>query len=110
MERELAQRIFYRDHYQTKREMQQEVRKYIEKQKEAYPFASVTKQFYKGDNILVRVTQIDTVYQKKEKEEKEQELEKEIPRVREKGINGLGENAEREKSGHGGNERERGAR
>ena len=77
--------------------------------KRKYPTAIVTKEFYKGNGIIVRATQINTTRKtsiNKIRQEKEQ------VRIKEKGIHGIGENVYKEKErGHAREyERERGGR
>ena len=119
MERELASKIFILKDYNSKENMEKDIKKYINKLKESYPFSVVTREFYKRNNVLVRATQNSSNLQSIKKDIKEQkELEKEEIRIKEKGINGLGENIYRERSNNrsreiehsGGNERERGGR
>ena len=78
--------------------------------KNEYPSAIVTREFFKGKNILVRATQISQLQKNKKELEMENELEKEEVRIKEKGINGIGENTQRNLRERGGHERERGAR
>lgn len=114
MERELATKIFILEEYNSKENMEEHIKEYMYMLKEKFPDAIITREFYKGNNTLVRATQISNHIKKSDKEE----LEREEVRIKEKGINGLGENVYREKSngrsrgfGHnGGNERERGGR
>ena len=119
MERELASKIFMIEDYNNKENMEVHIKEYMKRLREDYPSSVVTREFYKGSNVLVRATQIiPNVKVIKNDIEKQEELEKEEVRIKERGINGLGENVYREKSngrsrgfGHnGGNERERGGR
>lgn len=113
MELELANKVFLLENYCDRNDMEEHIKEYIRQLKNDYPMAVVTREFYKGGNILVRATQINSNLNKKEHYlEKKDELEKEEVRIKERGINGLGENVYREKdTGHnGGNERERGGR
>ena len=73
MEKELASKIFMLEDYSSKENMDEHIKEYIKKLKEDYPESVVTKEFYKGQNILVRVTEIynkttDTKQNSKEKE------------------------------------------
>lgn len=114
MERELAKKLFILEDYNSKENMEEHIKEYIYMLKEKFPDLIITREFYKGSNVLVRATQTHTNNQDKNKDE----YEREEVRIKEKGINGLGENVYREKSngrsrgfGHdGGNERERGGR
>ena len=119
MERELESKIFNIEDYDNKESMEIHIKEYIKKIKEEYPYSVVTREFFNGRNILVRATQI-TFNERNVKKEKErqEELEKQEVRIKEKGINGIGENVERNRNngrlrgnGHGGgSERERGGR
>ncbi len=119
MERELASKIFMIEDYNNKENMEIHIKEYMKKLKEDYPYSVVTREFYKGSNVLVRATQIIPIVKTiKNDIERQEELEKEEVRIKERGINGLGENVYKERSngrsrgiGHsGGNERERGGR
>ena len=74
MERELASKIFIVNDYASKNNMEEQIKEYIRKLKNEYPTAIVTKEFYKGENILVRATEVYNKPQSKKKE-KEKELE-----------------------------------
>lgn len=102
MERELASKIFILEEYNSKENMEEQIKEYIYMLKIKFPSAIITKEFYKGNNILVRATQINNYMEKSDKDE----LEREEVRIKEKGINGLGENVYRDR----GKERERGSR
>ncbi len=113
MEQELASKIFLLKDYCNKNDMEENIKEYIKKLKTDFPSAIVTREFYKGNNVLVRATKISYNLNKKEYYfEKEEELEKEEVRIKERGINGLGENVyrERDTAHNGGNGRERGGR
>lgn len=113
MEKQLASKIFILGDYTSKENMEEHIKEYINQLKANFPSSIVTREFYKGNSVLVRATQINSNLNKKEHYlEKKDELEKEEVRIKERGINGLGENVYREKdTGHnGGNERERGGR
>ena len=119
MEKELESKIFKLEDYNSKKDMEEHIKEYMKKLKNNYPYAVVTKEFYKVNSILVRATQINFINKVQElKKEKEEELEKEETKIKERGINGIGENVYREKNngksreiGHsGGSERERGGR
>ena len=111
MEKQLASKIFILGDYTSKENMEEHIKEYINQLKANFPSSIVTREFYKGNSVLVRATQINSNFNKKE-HHLEKELEKEEVRIKERGINGLGENIYREKdTGHnGGNERERGGR
>ena len=110
MEKELASKIFFLVNYNSKGNMEEHIKAYIIKLKEMYPNAVITKEFYKGQNILVRATLILQIQKNKKELEIENKLEKEEVRIKEKGINGIGENTQRNLRERGGHERERGAR
>ena len=113
MEKQLASKLFILDDYNSKENMEEHIKEYINKLKIDFPTAIVTREFYKKNGVLVRATQINYDLNKKGHYiEREDELEKEEVRIKERGINGLGENVYREKDTehNGGNERERGGR
>ena len=62
MEKELDSKIFMINDYSDKNNMEEHIKEYIKKLKIDYPTAIITREFYKGENILVRATQI---YEKK---------------------------------------------
>lgn len=74
MERELENKIFFLDEYTNKDEMEENIKKYIELLKNKYPNAIITKEFYKGQNVLVRATEMSnkTI---KNKQIKEKEID-----------------------------------
>lgn len=113
MEKQLASKIFILSDYTSKENMEEHIKKYINQLKVKFPSSIVTREFFKGNSVFVRATQVNSNLNKKEYYlEKKDELEKEEVRIKERGINGLGENVYREKdTGHNGrNERERGGR
>lgn len=59
MERELEKKVFLLNKYVSNEEMEKSVKKYTEMLKNKYPNAVITKEFYKGQNILVRATLIE---------------------------------------------------
>lgn len=117
MEFELASKVFLLENYNSKIDMEVAVKEYVRKLKNEYPMAVVTREFYKENGVLVRATKMDNKHIESKIEDRENELELEEVRIKEKGINGLGENVYRiEKNGKsrekeighgGGNERER---
>ncbi len=119
MEQELERKLFILENYNDKSDMEEDIKKYMKKLKINYPLAIITREFYKGNNILVRATQINNK-NIENKKDKENELEQEEVRIKEKGVNGLGENFDRiikngksreKEIGHNdGSERERGGR
>ena len=58
MERELENKIFMLNEFINKDDMEENIKKYIEILKNKYPNAIITREFYKGQNILVRATEI----------------------------------------------------
>ena len=60
MERELEKKVFLLNKYVSNEDMEENVNKYIEVLKKKYPNAIITKEFYKGQNILVRATLIES--------------------------------------------------
>ena len=119
MEREVASKIFMIEDFNNKENMEEHIKEYMKRLREDYPSSVVTREFYKGSNVLVRATQIiPNVKVIKNGIEKQEELEKEEVIIKERGIDGIGINVYREKSNgrsrdfshDGGNERERGGR
>lgn len=115
MERELESKIFSLMDFESKEQMEISVKDYMNKMRKLYPNAIVTKEFFKGNNVLVRVVEINSNIKKEKEEEKQLYIE---GRIKELGINGIGENVNREKTNgksreynHSlGGERERGGR
>jgi predicted RNase H-related nuclease YkuK (DUF458 family) len=58
MEKELASKIFMLNDYSNKNNMEEHIKEYIKKLKSEYSTAIITREFYKGENILVRATQV----------------------------------------------------
>ena len=58
MEKEIASKIFMIEDYKNKESMELHIKEYITKLKEEYPDSVITREFYKGQNILVRATEI----------------------------------------------------
>lgn len=58
MEKEIASKIFMIEDYKNKESMELHIKEYIIKLKEEYPDSVITREFYKGQNILVRATEI----------------------------------------------------
>ena len=56
MEKELEYKIFYLNDYDDIFYMQKEIKDYVKLLKLNYPNAIITKEFYKGKNILVKAT------------------------------------------------------
>ena len=74
MERELENKIFILNKYTNKDEMEENIKKYIELLKNKYPNAIITREFYKGQNVPIRATEINN----KSIESKQINKEKEI--------------------------------
>ena len=74
MEKELASKIFITKDYNSKENMEEHIKEYIRKLKIEYPQATVTKEFYRGNNILVRVTEVHNKINIKQKN-KEKEID-----------------------------------
>lgn len=75
MERELTSKIFILDEYISKENMEEHIKEYIYMLKEKYPNATITREFYKGSNVLVRATMIEnkTIDVKQNNEEREKD-------------------------------------
>ena len=67
MEVELESKIFMIDKYSDKNKMEIEISEYIKKLKYIYNDAIVTREFYKGRNVLVRATKVTSKSVKKKK-------------------------------------------
>ena len=44
--------------YACKNNMEEQIKEYIRKLKLEYPTACITREFYKGENILIRATEV----------------------------------------------------
>lgn len=76
MEKELESKIFLVDNYNNKETMEEHIKEYIRKLKIEYPTAVITREFYKGNNILVRVTEIyNNTNTKKNQKQKDREID-----------------------------------
>lgn len=76
MEKELESKIFRVEDYANKNNMEEHIKEYIRKLKMEYPQATITKEFYKGKNILVRATEVyENVKQKQSTKDKEKEID-----------------------------------
>ncbi len=76
MEKELESKIFMVEDYANKNNMVEHIKEYIRKLKMEYPQATITKEFYKGKNILVRATEVyENVKQKQSTKDKEKEID-----------------------------------
>lgn len=76
MEKELASKIFMLNDYTSKNNMEEHIKEYIRKLKQEYPTACITKEFYKGENILVRATEVHhQVNSKQNIKEQEKEVD-----------------------------------
>lgn len=72
MERELYNKIIYFKDYNDKAIFENEVQKELKRISEEYTNCVITKEFYKGNNVLIRVCKIEKV-QAKEKEPEERQ-------------------------------------
>ena len=75
MERELENKIFILNDYINKDDMEENIKKYIEILKNKYPNAIITREFYKGQNILVRATEISNKAITNKQVNKEREID-----------------------------------
>lgn len=76
MEKEIASKIFMLKDYNSKENMEEHIKEYIRKLKEDYPESIVTKEFYKGENVLVRATEIyNSINVKQNQKNKEKEID-----------------------------------
>ena len=75
MERELENKIFMLNEYENKEDMEEEIKKYTEILKIKYPNAIITREFYKGQNILVRSTEISNKARTNKQVNKEREID-----------------------------------
>ena len=75
LERELENKIFIFDEYKNKDEMEENIKKYIVILKNKYANAVITREFYKGQNILVRATKIENKETIRKQNNKEREID-----------------------------------
>jgi len=75
MERELENKIFMLNEYIDKEKMEENIKKYIKELKFRYPNAIITREFYKGENILVRATEISNKAITNKQVNKEREID-----------------------------------
>ena len=75
MERELEKKVFILNEYLCIEDMEENVKKYIEMLKKKYPNAVITREFYKGQNILVRATLIENRTANLKQKENEREID-----------------------------------
>lgn len=75
MERELENKIFMLNEFINKDDMEENIKKYIEIIKNKYPNAIITREFYKGQNILVRATEINNKARTNKRVNKEREID-----------------------------------
>ena len=75
MERELENKIFIANEYNNKDDMEEKIKEYIEVLKFKYPNAIITREFYKGQNVLVRVTETNNRVIANKKVNKEREID-----------------------------------
>ncbi len=89
MEEELEEKIFYKKDYEDVRQLQTAAEEYAKEKRAEYPDCMVSKEYYKNDNILVRVTTIRQRYKT------ERIMEKEKIRQLERSSRGRGRGRER---------------
>ena len=75
MECELENKIFMLNEYINKDNMEEKIKKYIEVLKNKYPSAIITREFYKGPNVLVKATKIEYKTSNNKKINKEKEID-----------------------------------
>ena len=75
MERELENKIFMLNEFINKDDMEENIKKYIDILKNKYPNAIITREFYKGQNILVRATEISNKAITNKQVNKEREID-----------------------------------
>ena len=75
MEKELASKIFMLEDYNSKENIEKNIKEYIKKLKEDYPKSVVTREFYKGQNVLVRATEICSKTTDVKQNNKEREID-----------------------------------
>lgn len=75
MERELTSKIFILEEYSSKENMEEHIKEYIYILKEKYPDAIITREFFKGNNILVRVTETENKTNNNKNQGKEREID-----------------------------------
>lgn len=75
MERELEKKIFLLNEFINKDDMEESIKKYIDILKNKYPNAIITREFYKGQNILVRATEISNKAITNKQVNKEREID-----------------------------------
>ena len=63
---EIERKIFSIEKYTDKEKMEEEIKKYIKKMEEMYPYAVVTREFFDGKNILVRIAELGVVEHNRE--------------------------------------------
>ena len=73
MEKEVDSKIFMINDYTSKNNMEEHIKEYIRKLKVEYPTAIITREFYKGENILVRATEINSINNKQNKEKSKED-------------------------------------
>ena len=75
MEKEIAFKIFMVKDYNDKKHMKEDIKEYIKKLKKEIPTAAITREFYKGENILVRATEINNKTISNKNKNKEREID-----------------------------------
>ena len=75
MEREFENKIFMLNEFINKDDMEKNIKKYIDILKNKYHNAIITREFYKGQNILVRATEISNKAITNKQVNKEREID-----------------------------------
>ncbi len=75
MERELENKIFMANEYTNKDDMEEKIKEYIEVLKFKYPNAIITREFYKGQNVLIRATEVSNKVIANKQVNKEREID-----------------------------------
>ena len=69
MGREFERKIFYIEEFKDKEQMEEEIKKYVKIMEERYPYATVTREFYDGRNVLVRVAEMSVAAHNRDMEQ-----------------------------------------
>lgn len=71
MEKELYSKIIYFENYSNKTDFEYEVEKEYKRIRQEYSDCIITKEFYKGNNILIRACKVEKIQYKEKEEERE---------------------------------------